>query len=392
MPDIEKKVIGWLEDRKEMIFFILISCIGVAIRICGRDFISGDAEVCLLPWYDEIKENGGLHALENQVGNYGVPYQCLIALMTYLPVQALYLYKVFSCIFDFGLAYISAKFITLIQPEDLPRGGVKVYAVVLLCPVVVANSSLWAQCDSIYVFFLLESVYHLYKDKKIRAFLFFGVAAAFKLQAVFMVPFLIFYYVKNKKTSIFSVAGISLIGFSVMQIPGWMMHRSFLEPLQVYQEQADTYKTMWMNFPSFWVLLGDDYEHLKSAAILLTIGILGTGLLAFMESSVCIEDAGSFMQVLIWSVWTCLLFLPAMHERYSYLLMILLILHACLDLRIFCYAVLELLCSTASYGNFLYGNQINLKMLSFVYVLSYFSYTYQILKEHMTFQRFEQPL
>ena len=271
-----------------------------------------------------------------------------------------------------------------------PGGGLKVYGLVLLCPVVVANSSLWAQCDAIYVFFLLESLYYLYKGNQIRAFLIFGVSVAFKLQAVFIVPFFIFYYVKDKKCSIFSMAGMSLIGFSVMQIPGWIMHRSFLEPLQVYQEQADTYKSMWMNFPSFWVLLGNDYEHLKSVAVLLTIGILGVGLLAFMESSVCIGDAGNFMQALIWSVWTCLLFLPAMHERYSYLLMILLILHACLDLRIFCYAVLELLCSTVSYGNFLYGNQINLKMLSFVYALSYFSYTCQILKENATLQRFDR--
>ena len=47
-------------------------------------------------------------ALDAQVGNYGLLYQTIIALMTYLPIQFEYSYKIFSIFFDYALAIVSA--------------------------------------------------------------------------------------------------------------------------------------------------------------------------------------------------------------------------------------------------------------------------------------------
>ena len=54
--------------------------------------------------FETIKNGGGLTALNEQVGDYGLLYQTIIALFTYVDANPVYLYKSFSVIFDFLLA------------------------------------------------------------------------------------------------------------------------------------------------------------------------------------------------------------------------------------------------------------------------------------------------
>lgn len=55
MSNTEKNILLFLEEKKEIIFFIIISLLGCIIRIGGKNSISGDMSSCLLPWYNEIK-------------------------------------------------------------------------------------------------------------------------------------------------------------------------------------------------------------------------------------------------------------------------------------------------------------------------------------------------
>lgn len=83
MFSCEQKCIDWLLKRREVLLVLVITVIGGLARLSGRGFISVDARDYLLPWFDTIQQNGGLAALSEQVGNYNVFYQFLIALMTY---------------------------------------------------------------------------------------------------------------------------------------------------------------------------------------------------------------------------------------------------------------------------------------------------------------------
>ena len=152
-----------------------------------------------------------------------------------------------------------------------------VYAAVLLLPVTYLNSSAWAQCDSIYASFVIIALYFLYDKKYILSFFMMGVALAFKLQMVFILPFLIFYYFLEKKYSILYM-GLIIVGWYVLSLPGILMRGNWLEPFKIYFAQTDTHKAMWLNFPSFWMLIGDNYDMLKKVAILVTILILGLAL------------------------------------------------------------------------------------------------------------------
>lgn len=380
MNKMERAILQMIETKKDVLFFVAITLLGGAIRFSGKECVSYDMIGFLLPWYETIKA-GRLVSLRELTGNYGFPYQTLIAVMTYIPLNPVYCYKILSCVFDFGLAFVSAKFGCALKQKKSAVLFLAIYGIILISPTVVLNSSVWGQCDSVYAFFLVLGCYCFWLERYRMAFAWIGVAFAFKLQAVFIVPFLVFYYVKEKKCSIVSGLGISVLAFYALQLPGLMVGHSLLKPIQIYYGQTGENPYMWMNYPSFWVLVGDDYTNLKSAAILLTVCILGTGLYVFMHSTVGFKHMDVFMGMLIWSVWTCVLFLPAMHERYGYFVDILVIIYAVISIgtergvgryTAGGYAAAALLCSVATYGDFLYKTGIDLKAWSMVNITAYF--------------------
>ena len=77
----------------------------VVVRYLGKDFVSGDMKVCLLEWFRIIKSQGGISSLSNQVGDYNLYYQTLIAFLTYIEYSPLYLMKLPSIAFDYLLAF-----------------------------------------------------------------------------------------------------------------------------------------------------------------------------------------------------------------------------------------------------------------------------------------------
>ena len=110
--EYEKRFLSNIIKYKDLYFFIVVNFIGIIIRCAGRSFISGDMEWCLIPWYDQIKETGGFSALAQQTGDYNILYQTLVAAMTYIDINCVFLYKGLSVLFDFILAFSIAWFLT----------------------------------------------------------------------------------------------------------------------------------------------------------------------------------------------------------------------------------------------------------------------------------------
>lgn len=373
----EKKIIVFLELHKDLLFFLAITLLGIIIRTSGSEFISGDLSSYLIPWYNEIKENGGFAALQNQVGNYGIPYQFLIAVMTYIPIKEIYLFKTLSCIFDFMLAFRGALLVCSLKKQKSNFVFLIAYASILMMPSIVLNSSVWGQCDAIYIYFIIEALLALYKEKTVRTFLFIGIAFAFKLQTIFILPFLIYYYVTRKNFS-FLHMGISLFTFYILQLPGIFAGRSLSDPFKVYIAQTGQYKSMWSNYMSFWTLIGNHSESLSGLAMVLTISILGVGFMLLLNSMTDLTKPDAFIKILTWSVWTCILFLPAMHDRYGYLLDLLLLLSTFVHKSFFKHVIVTSLCTLSVYGNILFANGANIKMLGAIYTIAYLFYSYEI--------------
>lgn len=298
--------------------------------------------------------------------------------MTYIPLNAVYLYKILSAIFDYLLAFFCARFVCILKKERSHYLFCLVYSVILLFPTVVINSSVWGQCDSMYTAFIFISLCYLLDKKYKRSFFYLGIAFSLKLQTVFVIPFFLYYYVKQRNFSIFYFFIIPIVDY-ILYIPSFILGRSLLEPILIYLRQTGEYPKMWLNFPSIWALAGNDQMKMRFISVVLVISILGIGMFYILHKKIKFTTPSIFMSILVWSVWTCLLFLPSMHERYGYMLDLLLVCFAFIEGKIYYqYAVVTCLCSLMTYGNYLFELKVDIRWLSFLYVICYFHYIYYL--------------
>ena len=374
MTKFEKRIINFITSHLIPIAFIVVTVLGILIRIPLRHHISGDASLFLLPWYEEILNNG----LSSPVGNYNFPYQLAVFFLTKLPLKPLYAYKLLSCGFDLLLAMVCALLVFDITKRW--SRTLLVYCAVLLSPVVILNSAAWAQCDSIYVFFCVCGLYLLLKNKSFFAMLCFGLSLAFKLQAVFFFPGLMILYFMRKDFSIVHFLAIPL-AMVLLSAPMVFVGRSLLELVQVYVGQSDTYHFMTLNYPSLYCIFSaNNYDTYSKVAILLTVTALGA--LFFWIAYHKIEMTGeNTVMLLFLSAFTCVLFLPAMHERYGYPYEILAWVLAFLIPQTAPLCIGLQLLTLRTYSAYLFGAQINLTALTFGNLILYCLYVYLLLKQ-----------
>lgn len=401
--DLEKKVVSKIIDNGALIAFIAITVLAICIRYTGRDFTSNDYIGSLCPWFDYYKTHGGFAALGTPIGDYNIPYQFLIALMAYIDINQLYQFKILSCIFDFVLAVSSGYFVYYIcsQKTESNRSFKNVissmtfvlpYGVVLCLPTVILNSSLWAQCDAIYTSFVVLSLLFVYKRSYFISFVFLGFAFAFKLQTVFILPFFLCLYFREKRFSILFLLFLPLVDI-ILAIPSLCFGLPFSTLINVYLNQSDFYPFMYLNYPSFWAMFGDNYEgmykYMKALSVMLTMSVLLLGVVSVVLKKVNFKSSENFLSFAIWVVWTCVMFLPSMHERYAYVVEVLIIVLFFAKFwsgdkkgmsTIFIVAVALQLVSCVTYGYFLFkNNYITFQYAVFVNVITYIMFTYKLL-------------
>lgn len=89
MTKAESKVIDFIKKHILLFLLVAVTIIAIFLRACGMDFQSDDFNSFLNSWWSIIKLND-FTGLATQVGNYNIPYQVIIYLMTLLPLNALY--------------------------------------------------------------------------------------------------------------------------------------------------------------------------------------------------------------------------------------------------------------------------------------------------------------
>ncbi len=371
----ERKVIDAILNYKEIIFFTLISVIALVVRGYLFSFQSYDLKTFLLPWYNEISNLGGIKALDKQIGNYGITYQFLIALFTYLPVKPIFMYKALSVLFDYILALVGASLVSKLCDSRSKPLFLLSYASILFIPTVIMNSGLWGQCDSIYCSFILLALLKLIQEKKISPFIFLGIAFAFKFQTIFILPAFILIYLRNKKFSILSF-GIAFLSFYVCCLPGIVMGRSWESPIVVYVNQVKETRIN-LNYPNLSGIINElnnssiyNYIILKELLIFFALGVLAIGsYYLFIRFNKWARD-----QIIIyslWIVWTSVIFLPSMHERYGYLVDVLLVIVSFKYPLFLFNTIVSVLEGWCTYILVLFGIRLSMPLLSFVGVINY---------------------
>lgn len=386
----ERKLIDWMIKRKDILLFLIVTCMAILARIPGLDYISEDMTDHLLPWAEQFRANPGFSAMRSQIGDYNILYQTLIVLICRLPGSMVYLYKYISIFCDFLLAVICGELVRKVKGGTAfcPAFAVT-YAIVLFVPTVILNSAVWGQCDAMYTCVCILALAALYRRRYVASFIALGIAFALKLQTIFILPVYLYVYICRKDFSLLHFF-ISIFTLWVTGIPAYLEGRSLLTVFQIYLNQVNEYPLLVMNSPSIWTLFFPGYAYMRLCALITTVLILGLFLYHLLNHKQVIrEDPESYLILAAWCTWTCFLFLPSMHERYSYLSDLLLVLLALLSRKYLPYALVAVCISGITYTNYLQDYTLwrVIPYLTPITAGAWFAFTFRILPASLTLDK-----
>lgn len=348
LTKLEKGILELLQKHMAKIGFFTLLFFSMLLRWVLLPYGSNDFLDFLRPWYEEIRASGGMTALKNEIGDYNYLYRFLLAVFSYIP-NPMIAVKLLSLLFDYIGAAGGAFLVwtLLADSPSVPLSSRRFYVgataiALLFCPTVLLNAAVWAQCDFMYVSCLLFCLAFFWRERYFSAFIWYGLAFSFKLQAVFLLPVLFLLYIHRKNFSVLYfllIPGTLLAtGFPVI-LARWTVvgPAALLEPFQVYFSQTGTYRILTLNMPNVYSFLSgmeyqinihiaDIYNYCRLAGILFTLALLGGAVLFFLVKNWDL-DAKGYLLFSIFSVYTCIMFLPSMHERYGFCATILLLLY-----------------------------------------------------------------
>ena len=350
----EKKIIDLFSKNYLVFGYIFITIMALLVRFLTFHFESHDYVAFLAPWFDYLKNNGGILALANYPGNYNAPYMTIMALLTYIPVKSLYSIKFVSVIFDFGLALSSACLVKYLVNKNKNISFFITYAVILFLPEVLMNSGIWGQCDSGYTMFIVLALLYLLKEKYIISFIHLGIAFSLKLQFIFILPLFIVIYIVKKRYSILHFLIIPLVNF-ILCLPAIIIGKPIGELISIYFGQVNEYKQyMSLNFLNLYSLVDNNGKILYYVGIILTVIVCFLMLLYIIVKKVKFNDQ-KILNLGLWFVVMVTYLLPCMHERYLYMGGILAVIYYIVYKKNYLLTISIIMCTILTYFHYLFG-------------------------------------
>lgn len=319
----------------DLLFIVCLFIFAFMIRWKLMPIESADYWGFLKDWMNQIRAGGGFPSLEKQISNYTSPYMYIMCVISYITDNDLYGLKMASILFDY-LASI-AVFLILYQLTANVRKSILGMAAILLSPTVILDSAYWCQCDIIYTTFILFALYFFFKNDSRWCLIFVGISFSFKLQTVFIIPFLLIMWLKQKTVRLRDFLWIPVI-YVLSALPAWMMGRNFKELMLVYFEQTNTYPWGTLEYPNIYALLGEampDMRHadeVSGAGSFMAIMLLGC--IAYYFYTKKIKLTGELMVTLaLLTVAVTVYCLPHMHDRYGFLIDLLAVIYGLLHVK-----------------------------------------------------------
>lgn len=315
---VENRVLDFLVKHCLSLLVIAVTVIGLVIRFKLLRFESLDYQLYLGPWSEDLKVGGGLKALANFPGDYNAPYMTILALLTYIPIRALYTIKAVSVLFEIILAAAVAYLVYILANEKYKKYyATFAYIVTFMLPQVLLNGAYWGQCDAMYTSFCVLALIMLLKERYTLAFVMLGLAFAFKLQFIIILPIFIVYYVVKRRFSILNFLLIPVVDL-VLCLPAIIAGKPIIDCLTVYFRQTQTYAdSMSMNYINFWSIFNADPNFWNFAGTLLTFAICAVALVWIVYNRVQLTHE-AIIALTVWFAIILTFFLPGMHERYLF--------------------------------------------------------------------------
>lgn len=319
----------------DMTFVLCVLIFAFLIRKALLPIESADYYGFLEPWIQQIRDGGGYRSLGTQISNYTSPYMYIMCFLSYFNSNDLYLLKYVSIFFD----YVAGVTVFLIvhRLSGDTRKAILGLAVLLLAPNVILDSAYWCQCDIIYTSFLLLAFYFFLRNDSKKTLIFVGISFAFKLQALFLLPFLVIMWLKKETIRLRDFIYIPVI-YILAQLPAWMMGRDFKELMTIYTSQAGYYPWGTLAYPNIYALLGEvatearHADEVSMAGTWMTIILLGC-LAYYIYTKRCRLTNQIKVTLALFSVALIVYSLPHMHERYGFLVDLFAIIYGVLNVK-----------------------------------------------------------
>jgi Gpi18-like mannosyltransferase len=298
---------------------LAVSVVALVIRYALWPRTNPDTDDAFLPWYNYIASHGGIHALRDSFSDYGPPYLYLLTAATYFraAVPPLAAIKMISIAGDFAAAAAIYRLVRLRYPSgDLPWLA---YAAVLFAPTVVLNSAVWGQSDAIYTACLLACVYNACRDRPLATVVWFSLAFAFKLQAVFLGPFMLLLFVERRIPWRYALVGP--VVFALTLVPAALAGRPIFDLVTIYLQQANEYHYLSANAPNLYVYISNAHYgpvHRIGIVVAAVAGLTIAFSRFWRRGQRPSLDATNLVQTATLSVAVMPFLLPAMHDRYFY--------------------------------------------------------------------------
>ena len=349
MPNGQLRIIGNNKKLLNILTLLLVLALGLLIRKELIWFVSRDWTGFFELWIAEISAKG-FGALAGDFYDYSPAYMYFLLIAAQFGAKSMVAMKLISVFFDFILA-VTAGFI-MYEMKKKESLFMLVFGIVWLAPTVISNSSMWGQCDSIYCSFLLLTILFLMKDKSRVAMIFYGIAFAFKLQALFWLPVIILLWLYKKIKSI-DLIWIPLMYF-VSIVPAWIAGRPLGDLLRIYFAQVDVYANrLSMKYPNIYYIIGELNlpEWYSDAGKYFAVGVILLFMVALIYKTMKTKITPEFLLLICYSQGAlALYFLPMMHERYGYFIEIVAIILGVYCLKLFWVPVLHILMTFITYS------------------------------------------
>jgi Gpi18-like mannosyltransferase len=268
----------------------------------------------LLPWLQHIDVRG-LASLGDEFTDYAPGYTYILLLASKIsawipPVSSV---KLMSVAADCVMAIVGGLLVARISNNAL-RGGLTA-AVLVALPTVVLNSAVWGQSDSIWTGAAVACVLAMSCRRPIAAVLCFGLAVAFKPQAIFLGPLLVGFLISCRAWPLLPLVALP---YTLLALPMLMAGRDAPSVFLVYLSQATSpAEPATSNAASLWAWLPASLEPLVLVVGVIIAIMVGVGLvLVSCRSSRLAGD-----QLVTGAALCCTLMpflLPKMHDRYFY--------------------------------------------------------------------------
>ena len=140
-----------------------------------------------------------------------------------------------------------------------------------------------------------------------------------------------------------------------------------------------------MNYPSVWLLLcrandSSQYAYMRKPTVLLTAFALLLMMFWWLRKGYKAEGKNLYIMAYL-LCYTCVFFLPSMHERYGFLYEVLAIVLAVMIPKMILPAIALICISMNTYGSYLFGIEVNISTLAWLNLVIYIASIFVLGKE-----------